>query len=399
MDSIKPTKQGFASIAVPHTKQTEYLVEGMPTVRVRVGATGKLGFSLRTRVNGKSTRVSMDVKELSKSGLMSAMLEAKNHAEIEADVGEVNLQSVGTAVIENTGLADGTKRNYRNSLRQLTEVMGTRLTDNTADILSAFNKITDQYGPVAANSAMKFYRRVLNYSGAAFNTKIEWPTGKVKTVKMWNEETPRSRKASHDEIPTIWEATEKMPDPWGRLLRFYMLTGFRNTEPLTGHIDGDDFIGQNKGKHFAIPVTPYMRELYGDGFVSPYTGKQVLNGRSITKYLKAETGLHYSPHDFRRLFGTVAEYAKVPQSTISQLYNHSTSASITQRYIGRNRLAMEAALLLIDETYTSLVAKPEDTPNFDNEEYLASVVERGRTRTAKVRVKKRSGLRPGMKVS
>ena len=134
-----------------------------------------------------------------------------------------------------------------------------------------------------------------------------------------------------------------------------------------------------------------MRELYGEGFISPYTGKQVKNGRSITKYLKAETGLHYSPHDFRRLFGTVAEYAKVPQSTISQLYNHSTSASITQRYIGRNRLAMEAALLLIDETYTSLVAKPDDTPNFDNPDYLQEVVKRGR-------VLKPKGLRTGIKI-
>ena len=256
MDSIKPTKSGFASIAVPHPKQTEYLIDGVPMVRVRVGATGKLGFSMMTRVAGKVKRIKLDVQELSKSGVMGAMLEAQGHAEIEADVGEVNLQSVGNAVIENTGLADGTKRNYRNSLKQLIEVMGTRLTDNTADILSAFNQISEQYGPVAANSAMKFYRRCLNYSGAAFNTKIEWPTGKVKTVKMWNDEPPRSRKASHDEIPIIWEATEKMPDPWGRLLRFYMVTGFRNTEPLTGHIDGEDFIGQNKGKHFAIHVTP-----------------------------------------------------------------------------------------------------------------------------------------------
>ena len=87
----------------------------------------------------------------------------------------------------------------------------------------------------------------------------------------------------------------------------------------------------------------WLRELYGEGFTSPYTGKQVKNGRGITKYLKAETGLHYSPHDFRRLFGTVAEYAKVPQSTISQLYNHSTSASITPTDSARLFFYLKAA--------------------------------------------------------
>lgn len=48
MESIKPTKSGFAAIAVPHKKQTEYLIDGVPNVRTRVGATGKLGFSLST---------------------------------------------------------------------------------------------------------------------------------------------------------------------------------------------------------------------------------------------------------------------------------------------------------------------------------------------------------------
>ena len=35
---------------MPHPKQTEYPIDGVPMVRVRVGATGKLGFSMMTRV-------------------------------------------------------------------------------------------------------------------------------------------------------------------------------------------------------------------------------------------------------------------------------------------------------------------------------------------------------------
>ena len=55
---------------------------------------------------------------------------------------------------------------------------------------------------------------------------------------------------------------------------------------------------------------------------------------------------------------------------------------------------MEAALLLIDETYGSLVAKPDDTPNFDDPDYLAEVVKRGRVKVKAKRAGKRRPKQP-----
>ena len=207
MESIKPTKQGFASIAVPHPKQTEYLIEGVPNVRVRVGATGKLGFSLKTRVGGKAKRITMDVRELTKAGVMGAMLDAQGHAEIEADVGEVNLRTVGQQVIDTSDIKPGTKRNYINNLERLIEFMGTRLTGNAGELLEAHRLIGEKYGPVSANNALKFYRRVLNYANAAYSTRIEWPTEKLRVLKIWNAERPRETRAEFKDLPTIWDAS------------------------------------------------------------------------------------------------------------------------------------------------------------------------------------------------
>ena len=113
MDSVKPTKQGFASIAVPHVKQTEYLIDGVPMVRVRVGATGKLGFSMMTRVAGKVKRIKLDVQDLSKSGLMGAMLEAPETANNAASTGSfVPLLTLGIPGSATTAIMLGALLSY-----------------------------------------------------------------------------------------------------------------------------------------------------------------------------------------------------------------------------------------------------------------------------------------------
>ena len=352
MESIKPTKAGFAAIAVPHKKQTEYLIDGVPNVRVRVGATGKLGFSLSTRVAGKSKRITMDVKELSKSGVMGAMLEAQGHAEIEADVGEVNLRTVGNSVINNSDIAEGTKRNYRTNLDRLTEMLGTRLTGNAGELLEAHRRISDSYGPVSANNALKFYRRVLNYSNAAYGTKIDWPTDKLRVLKIWNAEKPREGRAQFSDLPAIWEAADRMPDTWGRLLRLYLLTGLRNTEPFKAKVEGDDLVipdTKNDTTH-RLPLTDRIRDLYGDGFT-------VKNGRHVTERLEELTDIHLTPHDLRRTFAAIANHAGVPDYTISMLMNHKKT-DITGRYVGRNRTTMELALITVEEALESLCEAP-----------------------------------------
>lgn len=354
MDSIKPTKSGFAAIAVPHKKQTEYLIDGVPNVRIRVGATGKLGFSLSTRVAGKSKRITMDVKELSKSGVMAAMLDAKGHAEIEADVGEVNLRSVGDAVIANSDIAEGTKRNYRTSLDRLIEMLGTRLTGSAGELLEAHRKISDSYGPVSANNALKFYRRVLNYANAAYSTRIDWPTDKLRVLGIWNKEKPREGRAQFSDLPAIWEAADRMPDTWGRLLKLYLLTGLRNTEPFKAKVQGDDLViedTKNNTTH-RLPLTDTIRELYGDGFT-------VKNGRHVTDRLEELTDIHLTPHDLRRTFAAIANHAGVPDYTISMLMNHKKT-DITGRYVGRNRNTMELALITVEDALTELVETPTE---------------------------------------
>ena len=381
MDTIKPTKQGFASIAVPHEKQTEYLLDGLPKVRIRVGARGTLGFSLRSRINGKEKRLTLDVKQLSKSGVMSAILEAERRAEVEADVGVVDLQTIGEAVINNSDIAEGTKRNYKTSLKRLNEMLGTKLTGNAGDLLQAHHRIGEKYGKVSANNALKFYRRVLNYANAAYNTKIEWPVDKLRVLKIWNAEKPRTRRAEFSDIPAIWNAADDFPDPWGRILRFYMLTGLRNTEPFNGKVVGDDFVienTKNKTTH-TLPMTPTLKQIYGEGF-------GVKNGRRVKTLVEEALGIKLSPHDYRRTFSSLANHAGVPDYTISMILNHSKK-DITGRYVGRSRDSMLLGLVKVEEAIQEMLQGNVQQNEFDDPH--AALLKRTRELAAKYRPKRR----------
>jgi integrase len=242
-------------------------------------------------------------------------------------------------------------------------------------------RISAAYGPVSANNALKFYRRILNYANAAYNTKIEWPTEKLRVLGLWSKEKPREGRVSFGDLPAVWAAAEKMPDPWGRLLKFYLLTGLRNTEPFKGGVDGDDFViadTKNNTTH-RLPLTGAMRDLYGNGF-------GVRNGRHVTEHLEELTGLHLTPHDLRRSFAAIANHAGVPDYTISMLMNHKKT-DITGRYVGRNRNSMELALLTIEESISEMIEAPVEAVFEADDKSLEARL--SRIREARDRARKR----------
>ena len=374
MDSVKPSRAGLNSIRKPHDQTTEYRVEGIKDLYIRVGRKGVLSFQLLIWLPKaqKQKRIKLDIaQDAGKAEMMAAVADAQLHAEVEQDVGDVNLQTVGQQVIDTSDIKPGTKRNYANNLERLVEFMGTRLTGNAGELLAAHKQIGEKYGPVSANNALKFYRRVLNYANAAYGTKIEWPTEKLRVLKIWNTERPREGRAEFKDLPAIWEASNHFPDPWGRILKWYLLTGMRNTEPFKGEVQGDDFViedTKNNTTH-RVPMTGLMRELYGDGF-------GVKNGRGITGHLEAGTmgAIHLSPHDLRRTFSAIANHAGVPDYTISMLMNHKKT-DITGRYVGRTRDTMELGLLKVEEALEALVRAPveDDFAGSDIEDRLEKI--------------------------
>lgn len=360
MDTVKPTKAGLAKISVPHAKQTEYLIDGVPNVRIRVGATGGLGFSLLNRVDGKMRRITMDVHEQTKNGILDAMLRAQGQAEVKASLGDKTLRAIGEKIIEDSNIAEATRKNRMGHLEHLVRVFDNRLTDDAGHIFDAHRRLTREAGPVAANNCMRTYRRIINVAGAAYNVKLTWPTQKIATLKMMNDEPPREGRAEFRQLPEIWGAAFDMPEPWGRLLQFYLLTGLRKQEAITGRVVGDDFVVEdtkNKKTH-RLPMTPQMRVLTEKPWISASTGKEIKDGRGATEKLEELTDIHLTRHDLRRTFAAIANDVGATEHTIKMLMNHK-KVDVTGNYMGRNRDTMEVNLLKIAERYAELTQAPK----------------------------------------
>jgi integrase len=62
----------------------------------------------------------------------------------------------------------------------------------------------------------------------------------------------------------------------------------------------------------------------------PMSSKRIDMARESLKTL----GVHYSPHDCRRTFCTVAERLDLSFSVLKRLMNHSEKGNVTMNYIG-----------------------------------------------------------------
>lgn len=393
MDTIKPTKADFAKIAKPSAATIEYIVEGMDGLRVRVGARGHLSFSVLLRIDGKRKRVPIKSSELSKPALRAAVVEARAGAQVTADIGDKTLRSIGEKIIEESNIAESTRRNRMGHLEHLVRVFDNRLTDDAGQIFDAHRRLTREEGPVAANNCIRTYRRIVNVAGAAYNVKLTWPTQKIATLKMWNDEFPRETRAEFKQLPEIWGAAFDLPEPWGRLLQFYLLTGLRKQEAITGQVIDDDFVVEDtkNRKTHRLPMTPQMRVLTYKPWISASTGKEVKDGRGATEALEKLTGVHLTRHDLRRTFAAIANDVGATDHTIKMLMNHR-KVDVTGNYMGRNRDTMEVNLLKIAERYAELTQAPEQP--VDEGERLKRELSEKRKKADTIMVQMGAKLRP-----
>ncbi|MDA9799315.1 hypothetical protein N9C39_11275 [Luminiphilus sp.] len=105
MDSVKPTKADFAKIAKPSATTIEFIVEGMDGLRVRVGARGQLSFSVLIRIERKRKRIPIKPTEITKNALRAAVVEARDTAQVTADIGDKTLRTRGKKIIDDANIA------------------------------------------------------------------------------------------------------------------------------------------------------------------------------------------------------------------------------------------------------------------------------------------------------
>ena len=62
-------------------------------------------------------------------------------------------------------------------------------------------------------------------------------------------------------------------------------------------------------------------------------GRRVSNLRYAQDRIEKATGIHFTPHDLRRTFATIAESIDVPAYALKRLLNHADGADVTAGYL------------------------------------------------------------------
>jgi integrase len=163
---------------------------------------------------------------------------------------------------------------------------------------------------------------------------------------------PRERKLTDDEVRALWA----MPaEPYGRLLRFVLLTGCRIGEAIqfdASQVTGDVWtIPMTKnGRAHTLPLTPTAAKLCAEGW--PHRSYEAVYSYFTLK------AIPWRPHDLRRTAATRLRVAGVSSDTIEAVLNHAPGKLLRTYQQPDMVPSMRAALLALDANIAAVLKGP-----------------------------------------
>jgi integrase len=278
-------------------------------------------------------------------------------------------------------LAPRTKEEYRRQLGRLKARWGKRLITeiSQSDVEDVLDKLTDAGKPVEANRTHALARKLFRWClqrRLITASPVDWET---------NEEKPRQRKLSDDEIRMVWDVFEQMGYPFGRWMQIALLTLMRRAEVATMRwpdLDLDQALWRvpaTKGDKPHIVPLPAMAVAILKGlprFKGPFVftttgGERPISGFSVAKkradrlianslaQRAQETGAepepmpHWTPHDLRRTARSNLSRLRVPPHVAELVLAHAVggiqAVYDVYDYLDERRHALESWAALLSQ--------------------------------------------------
>jgi integrase len=205
-----------------------------------------------------------------------------------------------------------------------------------SEIVSLLDKIEDERGPVMADHALAYLRKIFNWHASRsddFRSPVVRGMARTKP-----KERQRQRTLTDDEMRAIWKAADAYPGPFGRFVQFLLLTATRRNEAAHmrhGEISGTDWtIPQARyktGLELLIPLSPMAAKILdqlprigNSGFVFTTDGKHPISGFSKFKreFDKACGVKDWTLHDLRRTARSLMSRAGVSSDHAERCLGH-----------------------------------------------------------------------------
>ncbi|HAT1792802.1 TPA: tyrosine-type recombinase/integrase [Legionella pneumophila] len=227
----------------------------------------------------------------------------------------------------------------------------------TKDRITKYHeKLGKEHGEAYANLAMRILRALFNFAAGQYedakgNSLIpENPVKRLSQTRAWYRVERRQTYIKPHELKA-WYAGLQITQ--NEVLQDYLLlillTGLRRQEAATLKWSDIDLSAKtftlsktkNNETH-TLPLSDFLYDLMVNrkknqmnDYVFPGTGAagHIIEPRKLMAHVTKASGVHFTVHDLRRTFITIAESLDIPAYALKRLMNHKMNNDVTAGYI------------------------------------------------------------------
>lgn len=217
-------------------------------------------------------------------------------------------------------------------------------------------KLGKEHGEAYANLAMRLLRALFNFAEGQYedtqgkSVVTENPVKRLSQTRAWYRIERRQTFIKVHELEPWYGGVQQLQNETLRdYLLLLMFTGLRRQEAATLRWDMIDLMDKtltvldtkNHEPH-TLPLSNYLYELLSlrrhnkiNDYVFPGTGAagHIIEPRKQMVHVTKASGVHFTVHDLRRTFITIAEGLDISAYALKRLMNHKMNGDITAGYI------------------------------------------------------------------
>jgi integrase len=280
---------------------------------------------------------------------------------------DITLREVLQKFLEIKPLRDETRRNYVYSLNShLSDWLDLPITAITKDMVEQrHQELTTRpnrlgtSGHGRANNALKKLGSLINFASDRFGNDDEPllkenPVSRLSRNRSWHRIHPRRGIIPDHKLRDWYLAVSSLPHEVSRdFLLFLLLTGLRCGEARRLKWTYVDFHNKlltiprsqtKSDREHQLPLTDFLIALLRKRYVyrnhsewvfqsCRLRNKHLSPSHELLKRVTAKSSIHFTFHDLRRTFLTMAEKQDVPPYALKRLVNHSVSSDTTGHYL------------------------------------------------------------------
>ena len=323
---------------------------GRQGLYLRVRATGRRTWVLRRRVGG-----AWRVDTLGDWPALTT-LNARRSASI-TETRQAAAVTFGEAV--ETFYAEAIENVYRSSpgetkaylTRDCASLASRRLDRVTRADLVQIVRAKTATAPNAAAKLLAIVKQFFQWATIGGLLEVDPSVGLTGKVLKIPPQQPRERKLSDAELVALWRVEA---EPYGRLLRFALLTGCRIGEAMQfepSQVEGDVWTVRltKNGKPHSVPLSATAAALAKAGW--PARSYQAVFSFCVSR------GIGWRPHDLRRTAATRMREAGVAIDVIEAVLNHAAPRLLRTYQQPDLMPAMRDALARLDVAVAQVVER------------------------------------------